>query len=691
MSAHRVAVLYAAIMGAWIIVSTLLAGWLTSETLRLTQLLMLNGMLVVGTSSLFVYTLLRLEARERRRLRDELSGADERIRMLVDNAPVGIATVHNGSISYANHRYAAIYGYSAAQLLGRPLVEQLAPRARAELAEAPAALPGRSEHSRRSRQPTSAIETIGLRADGSEFPLRIEVARLELPNGLETIVFAEDIAARREAEAALRLTQFAVDNAWDAILTVRADGSIQDANDAACRRLGFSRDELRQMSLWDVDPGCPRVGWAVHWSEVKRRGDLTRETVLRARTGRSVPVEFAVTFLSFEGAEYYVASARDITEHKRLHRQLTAARDAYMTLVEEARILVWRTDGHGRCDFVNKHWTQLTSFSTSTALGMGWVDQVHHDDRQATVGAMQRAFTAQEPFDVEFRLQHPHGGLHWMTMRAAPFYNDRGRFAGFVGTCVDITERKLQELVKDDFLALASHELKTPLAALLGYADLLQRWSTQQQFDERVETALHSIIAEGAHLDRLVNDLLDVNRITSGELSLRCSEFELAELVEQAAAVGRELAPEHRWEVTIEAREPVLVCADRRRIEQVLENLVANAAKYSLPGEPIGIKLRADDTHASIAVVDHGVGIPATDLPFIFDRFYQVRRPARESRPGLGLGLFISHEIVLRHGGTIVVSSNEQNGSSFTVVLPRVDKQREESSLDETYAVRSAT
>jgi len=682
MSAHRIAVLYAGVMGAWVIVSTLLAGWLTSETLRLTQLMVLNGMLVVGTSSLFVYVMLRLEAREGKRLRAEISGADQRIRMLVDNAPVGIATVQNGVVSYANRRYAAIYGYSPSELLGRPLVEQLAPRARDELAE----------RSRRSGQAhaASAYETIGLRADGSEFPLRIEVARLELPNGFETIVFAEDIAARREAEAALRLTQFAVDNAWDAILTVRADGSIQDANEAACRRLGFSRGELRQMSLWDVDPGCPRVGWAVHWGEVKRRGDLTRETVLRARTGRAMPVEFAVTYLSFEGAEYYVASARDMAEHKRLQRQLTAARDAYMTLVEDAPMLVWRTDVRGRCDFVNKHWTQLTGLPTGTALGMGWVDQVHEDDRQLTAGTMQRAFAANEPFDVEFRLQHPEGGLHWMTMRGAPFYNDRGSFAGFVGTCVDITEHKLQEQVKDDFLALASHELKTPLAALLGYADLLQRWSAQQQFGERVETALHSIIAEGTRLDRLVNDLLDVNRLTSGELSLKRSEFELAELVEQAATTGQATAPGHRWEVSIEAAEPVLVCADRQRIEQVLHNLLANAAKYSPPGTPIGLKLRADDTHASIAVVDHGVGIPATDLPFIFDRFYQVQRPARESRPGLGLGLFISHEIVRRHGGTIMVSSNEQSGSSFTVVLPRVN-QREESTLDGTYAVRSAT
>lgn len=665
------------------LVSTLLAGYLSSETLRLTQLMVLNGLLITGTSSLFVYTMLRLEARERRRLRAEISGADERMRMLVDNVPVGIATVQNGAVSYANRRYAAIYGCSAAELLGQPLSEQLAPRARAELA----AYSRRDGHTGAA----NAIETIGLRADGSEFPLRIEVARLDLPDGFETIVFAEDIAARREAEAALRLTQFAVDNAWDAILTVSADGSIRDANDAACRRLGFSRDELRQMSLWDVDPGCPRVGWAVHWGEVKRRGDLTRETVLRARTGRAMPVEFAVTYLAFEGAEYYVASARDITEHKRLHRQLTAARDAYMTLVEEAPMLVWRTDGRGRCDFVNKHWTQLTGMPTGTALGMGWVDQVHDDDRQLTVGTMQRAFTASEPFDVEFRLLHPTGALRWMTMRGAPFYNDRGSFAGFVGTCVDITERKLQEQVKDDFLALASHELKTPLAALLGYADLLERWSAQQQFGERVETALHSIIAEGTRLDHLVNDLLDVNRITSGELSLRRSEFELIELVEHTAALGRETAPDRRLDLTLETSEPVLVCADRLRLEQVLENLLANAVKYSPPGAPIGLKLRADGAHASIAVVDHGVGIPPADLPFIFDRFYQVQRPARESRPGLGLGLFISHEIVRRHGGTIVVSSNEQNGSSFTVVLPRVYQQREESSLDESYAVRSAT
>jgi signal transduction histidine kinase len=254
-------------------------------------------------------------------------------------------------------------------------------------------------------------------------------------------------------------------------------------------------------------------------------------------------------------------------------------------------------------------------------------------------------------------------------VRSTSFYDDEGRFAGYVGTCSDITDRKRQEQIKDDFLALASHELKTPLASLIGYIHLLERWSAQDGFGERIKQALAAMLSEGVRLNRLINDLLDVSRIQTSKLQMFMQPINLTGLLQDCLAKLQVMLPDYRWLAQI-APEPLLINADAQRIEQALTNLCTNAAKYSAEHAPIMVGLRRAERGVQITVQDHGLGIPAADLPYIFDRFYQVQRPPRESRPGLGLGLFITREIIRQHGGVITVESVEHGGSIFTILLP---------------------
>jgi signal transduction histidine kinase len=183
--------------------------------------------------------------------------------------------------------------------------------------------------------------------------------------------------------------------------------------------------------------------------------------------------------------------------------------------------------------------------------------------------------------------------------------------------------------------------------------------------------------AEGERLDRLINDLLDVSRIQTGRLRLDRRPTDLRALLDAVVAKLRVAITTHEVILQNSHDHPIIAPVDAGRIEQVLANLITNATKYSAPLSPILVSLRATGDQAEIDVIDHGIGIPVTDLDHVFDRFYQVQRPARESRPGLGLGLFIAREIARQHGGEITVRSQELRGSQFTVQIPLVEPAKE--------------
>ena len=268
----------------------------------------------------------------------------------------------------------------------------------------------------------------------------------------------------------------------------------------------------------------------------------------------------------------------------------------------------------------------------------------------------------------------------------APYRCADGQIHGVIGVGRDITERKRQEQIKDDFLALASHELKTPLAAIVGYVHLLQRWSAKQGFDARVNKALSAMQSEAGRLDRLVNDLLDVSRIQTGHLQMHVRPIEIRRFLSQVIDTLQLTIPDHA--IKADLPQSTAHCnVDQQRLEQVVSNLLTNAAKYSYETAPIYVKLVVEQQFVEIAVRDTGLGIPAVDLPFIFNRFYQVQRPTRESRPGMGLGLFITQQIVQQHGGTIEVESWEHGGTRFVVRLPRISSTPPETTLDATSSI----
>jgi PAS domain S-box-containing protein len=224
--------------------------------------------------------------------------------------------------------------------------------------------------------------------------------------------------------------------------------------------------------------------------------------------------------------------------------------------------------------------------------------------------------------------------------------------------------------LRDQFLSIASHELKTPLTALLGYAQLLERRTAQEGLlPARDQHALGVIVAQATRLSKLIATLLDISRIDQGQLKLNQTLLDIAGLVWRVAADIQPALERHNLVYDMPS-QPLWIKGDELRLEQVLHNLIDNAVKYSPKGGTITIDIRQSDDYARLVIADEGMGIPEQALPLLFQRFYRADNVDDQHISGVGIGLYIVQEIVTLHGGIIKVESVEQHGSTFTICLP---------------------
>lgn len=229
----------------------------------------------------------------------------------------------------------------------------------------------------------------------------------------------------------------------------------------------------------------------------------------------------------------------------------------------------------------------------------------------------------------------------------------------------DITDRKQFDQRKDEFIRLASHELKTPITSLRLYAELLQSSIPEGELRQYTD----KIVDQADKLDGLVSELLDLSRIQVGKMSFKYRSCNLVQLASDVVAAVQKTTPSHHIECQIRARE-AWVRGDKLRLQQVLTNLINNAVKYSPDQDRIIFALWRDRKQVHISVQDFGIGIPEGYHDKIFDRFYQVPHTDSESFPGFGIGLYISKVIMEKHGGVLTVQSKVGQGSTFTVSLP---------------------
>ncbi|MBD2210821.1 PAS domain S-box protein [Nostoc linckia FACHB-104] len=511
-----------------------------------------------------------------------------------------------------------------------------------------------------------------------------------------------------------------------AFLDVTERKQVEDALRENQERLALALDAAR-MGSWDWDLQSDRVMWTPYhemifgyepgnpqrtyedWLNRVHPEDLPRVQVkIQTAMTKQQDYEDEYRLLWADGSLHWVSSFGrfqydqqgqairmlgmlfEISDRKQAEAALRQRELMFRTLADTMPQMFWITKPDGYHEYFNQRWYDYTGKTLEQTNGEGWQTVLHPDDVQRTSEVWQDSLRTGKTYEIEYRFLRADGEYRWHLGRAFPLRNQEGQIINWFGSCTDIHDQKLAieeraqalareraariELekasrMKDDFLAIVSHELRSPLNPILGWSTLL----LNRQLNAQKTTQALEIIQRNAKLQtRLIDDLLDVSRILRGKLSLNICEVDLLAIVEASVETVRLTAEAKSIQIQTQLDPTVgKLEGDPNRLQQVIVNILTNAVKFTPVGGSIYIQLQQLGTNAQIQVTDTGKGISADFLPYVFERFRQADAATTRKFGGLGLGLAIVRHIVELHDGNIQAASlGEGFGSTFTVTLP---------------------
>ncbi len=357
----------------------------------------------------------------------------------------------------------------------------------------------------------------------------------------------------------------------------------------------------------------------------------------------------------------------DITSQKLYEKSLRDSETKFRLLADSMPQHIWTSDTSGVLNYFNKSVYDFSGLSPEQLETGGWLQIIHPDDREENIRKWMEAIASGEPFLFEHRFRRYDGEYRWQLSRAIPQKDSRGKIQMWVGTSTDIDEIKRHEQQKDDFIKMASHELKTPITTVKGYVQLLLKTHGAGS-DTFLSGSLVTIDRQILKLTKLITDLLDVTKIETGSLQLSKEAFHVSEVINETA---RDIdAAQTTHSVIINQHDDPAIFADKDRISQVLSNLFTNAIKYSPRADKIIVDVKQQNDEVIISVKDFGIGIAPEDHKKIFERFFRAAGKDEKTFPGFGIGLFIVNEILSLHNGKIWVESEKENGAVFYFSLP---------------------
>lgn len=367
---------------------------------------------------------------------------------------------------------------------------------------------------------------------------------------------------------------------------------------------------------------------------------------------------------------------REVRERREAEAALWQSEERYRSLVQATSQIIWTADASGQVQIESLEWLRYTGQTAKQMRGMGWLGAVHPDDRDRVRKNWLTAVANEALYKTEYRLRAQDGKYRYFSVRAVPIRDRSGRVREWLGACTDTHLQKEAEeslraanKAKDQFLATLSHELRNPLAAIATATDLLALGKKQ---DTPIQRAVDILRRNIEIQTRLVDDLLDLSRVTLGKIRMILDHFRFDEAVQRAVEQVIPRARMNRLEIAISSLPEVWIKGDATRVEQVLANLLDNAIKFTPSGGRIAVNLVHDHQTLRLIVEDTGVGFSREEAASLFDLFRQGRL-AEEHQSGLGIGLALVKKLVELHGGGIAAESDGfGQGTRFIVNLPTV-------------------
>ena len=619
---------------------------------------------------------------ERKRVETALVSSERRFQALLEGCPVGVAqNAIDGRFEYVNNGFCNIVGYTADEL-SRLTWQQIthpddldsdSSRARLVLA---------------GKLPHYTIEKRYIRKDGS--PVWVSMFGNfifdDQRRPVQGVAVVVDISARRLADVALQDSRQRLLLAHDAAGLGSFDWNM---------RTDSATWDNRARELWGLSPDTPvqlatafagihaddreRVREAIDRASAAGSDGRYRATyrVINVQDGKTRWVESHGQVIFENGiAVRMVGTKQDITERVNTDIGLRKSEERFRELANNIDQIVWTCDATGEPTWYNDRWYDFSGSSFEEMRDYGWGSLIHPDHAARITAKYRECVGAGQPWEETFPVRSKAGEYRWFLSRATPIKTADGAVLRWFGSNTDITEfRELQEALteadkrKDEFLAMLAHELRNPVAPILNVAQILTRHGSGTKDLPAMASIIHR---QAKHLARLLDDLLDVARITRNRIELRREVVQVDECIALAMETVDPLIRTSHHTLEVERSSVDLpINVDRDRLTQCITNLLNNAVKYSPPASRIRVRTFRHEDMAVVEVQDFGRGIQADILPHIFDLFAQGHSTLDRRHGGLGIGLSVCKKLIEMHGGTVTAySAGEGKGSTFALRVP---------------------
>jgi len=633
---------------------------------------------------------LRREIDVRKQAEEQLQQSEARKAAMFEAAlDCIVSTNHEDRIIEFNPAAERTFGRRREDVLGRDMTELLFPpayraRHRAGMAHFLATGEGPVMEKR--------LELPALHADGHEFPIELTVTRIPVPGPPVFTAYLRDISDRKRAEAALQASE----RLWTGIFERLHEGFVvgeiiyDEAGDAVDLRYleingaweqmtGLTRESAQGRLQSEVVPGA-EPEWARDFAEVVRTGvpaTIVRQISVLGRwmevhAFRPDPGRFAALFF-------------DVSERHRVDTARVESEQRLRFVMDSMPQKIFTATADGSIDYFNPQWMDFTGLLFEQIRGWGWQQFIHPDDLDQNLKVWRHSLATGEPFQFEHRFRDVGGAYRWHISRALPLRDDAGNILMWVGSNTDIDEqRKSADVLtalaaelseadrqKSEFIAVLAHELRNPLAPISNAVQVLQMTSGDPVTVKSIGVIMERQVRQ---MVRLVDDLLDVSRLSRGKIGLRTERVDLVSILHDAIEAAHPAVQRGAHQLTFEAPPPPLwLHADPQRLVQIFGNLLNNAAKFSEPGGRVTVTVQEHEGDAIVRVRDTGIGIPEDKLEAIFDMFTQADQSLERAHGGLGIGLTLVRQLVEMHGGSVqVFSAGAGMGSEFVVRLPLI-------------------